>query len=132
MIKMLIAIIIAGVLYLYLSYDEDAGQSQSQTQSQTQSQPQTQSQAPRAADIRSTLDAAAAMKGVVIKSFSQTGKEARVRVEWGGDVATLGGDFMEVLFRDKNIRDVENAGQNVYYDRQKRRVWSQEFLLKLR
>ncbi len=120
MIKFLIVVVLAVALYFYFSYDDSPVQ------------PQPQPQPVRTVDIEGTLHAAAKISGVVIKSFSQTGKEARVRVEWGGDVATLGGDFMEVLFRDNNIRDVEVAGNNVYYDRQQRRVWSQDFLVKLR
>ena len=154
--KFLILVVLLVAAYFYLTYDDGAAPPQTQEQSSessetggAESDPYAAFRAPPAATPRPAtgggrppaagvgsfegrLRSVARSQGVVVKSFRQTGKEVRGSIEWGGNVATLGGDFMEALYRESGVFSVDVTPRPPYYDRQQRRFFRADFLVKLK
>ena len=79
------------------------------------------------------LQAIAAKNNVRVTLGQKQDQSQRVHVEWSGDVATLGGDYIMALFRNKLIKDFDPVGKGQRStDQAGRSVWSQDYDLKLR
>jgi hypothetical protein len=70
---------------------------------------------------------------VTIGSLQTSGKEIRVQVDWVGDVASVGGDFVEQVLRQGIARDFEEVpkASRRWYDEGGRSHFTQSFVLKL-
>lgn len=78
------------------------------------------------------MQAAAAQHGVSIQNIQFTGKSIPITLDWVGDVATTGMDFVDQLLRDGIIRDIEEAGGGRrWFDAQGRSHFTQSLVLKL-
>ena len=83
--------------------------------------------------LEEKLQSIATNNDVRVSLGQQQGQSLRVRVQWSGDVATLGGDYIMALYRDNLIRDFDSVGKGQRgADSAGRSVWSQEYDLKLR
>ncbi len=83
--------------------------------------------------LEKQLQAIAAKNNVRVRMGQKQGQSLRVQVEWSGDVATLGGDYIMALFRENIIRDFDSVGKGQRgADKAGRSVWSQDYDLKLR
>ena len=81
-------------------------------------------------NLLTRIQAVAKQTGVTIQSSTQSGKEMRVQVEWMGDVATIGGDFIEALLREGIIRDFQEEAGRRWYDKEGRSHFTQAYTLK--
>ena len=71
--------------------------------------------------------------GIAVMVTQQSGNEVHAQVEWAGDVATIGGDYLEQLLREGVIFDFDaNTTGQRWYDNQDRSRWVQNFVLKMR
>ena len=78
------------------------------------------------------MQSAAAQHGVSIQNIQFTGKNVPITLDWVGDVATTGMDFVDQLLRDGIIRDFEEAGGGRrWFDAQGRSHFTQSLVLKL-
>jgi hypothetical protein len=79
------------------------------------------------------LQAVADQMGITVLVTQQAGNEVHAKVEWAGDVATIGGDYIEQLYREGVIFDFDaNTTGQRWYDNQGRSRWVQNFVLKMR
>ena len=79
------------------------------------------------------LQAVADQMGITVLVTQQSGNEVHAKVEWAGDVATIGGDYIEQLYREGVIFDFDaNTTGQRWYDNQGRSRWVQNFVLKMR
>ncbi|MBN1865860.1 hypothetical protein JW916_01080 [Candidatus Sumerlaeota bacterium] len=70
--------------------------------------------------------------GVTVQITGVQGMNVSARVEWMGDVATIGADYLEMTIREGVVWDFEDRGGRRWYDPQARSHWTQDYLLKLR
>ena len=83
--------------------------------------------APQSSVLDIKFQALAKDAGVTATVLSQNGRKVRLRVEWGGDQATLGGDYLLLLYRNDVISNFDEKVQGSQgYDSQGRRRWIQE------
>jgi len=86
---------------------------------------------PAQLSLEPRIRAVAAQTGVTIGSLQASGKAYQVQVDWIGDVASIGGDFVEQLIRQGVIRDFDGLpGGSRWYDDQGRSHFTESFLLK--
>ena len=79
------------------------------------------------------LQAVAEPMDIYVQVTQQSGNEVHAQVEWMGDVATIGGDYLEQLLREGVIKDFNaNTSGQRWYDDQSRSRWVQNFVLKMR
>lgn len=78
-------------------------------------------------DRRAQFEEAATEAGVQLVAYEQQDRSAKVTVRWIGDVASLGGDFIQQCLTDQIIRDFDlPAKQNTGYQ-DGRRFWMAEY-----
>ena len=88
---------------------------------------------PSPAAVRAQLEEIAQKEGVQLTGIKQTGQEVTIQVQWIGDVAAVGGDYILAVSNAGLIRDFDEIGQGrIWVDQDNRRHWSKDFVLKLK
>lgn len=78
---------------------------------------------------RPMIEQAARSTKVTIATYSESGSSVTVQVNWKGDVATLGGDFLDACIR-VGMRDFDTINQSKGLDKDRRTMWSATYRLK--
>lgn len=67
---------------------------------------------------------------VRIVNYQESGNTATISLEWGGDNATLGADFLDGALRGGLARDFDDLHKGQALNRQQQRVWQATYRLK--
>lgn len=85
---------------------------------------------PNIAALLPRIEAVAKQVGVNVQGTKQVGRDLRVQVEWMGDVPSIGGDFVDQLYKQGIIRDFDDETGRPWVDEQGRQHFTQAYVLK--
>ena len=141
-VVIVVVLLIAGVFLfqkLFPNRDEasrrrgetNSSSSNQTTEHQSQSVIPLAAATPRPQEIQRLL-ALGKAADTEVQITKMDGRTVSIRVEWMGDVATNGGDYIDLLIKEGMIRDFKEVNANHWFDREARSRWTEDFVVKMR